>query len=455
MTSVCEPRTLPGESATALLPPVASVCDRRWHRPVFSGAHRDAAARCLGDRAAGRHREKTAQVGLFLFLLLAVIASTGCQNRRAGFYPLGIYAAGPNDLKTVREAGFNLVTGPADKSYLDSAQGLSLKVLASPQTSAGPTFSASAARHAIGAFDSHPALWAWYLIDEPDLNRISPNDVSRAHRFLKSLGAGKPTALVLYQGYNALDYAHLSDILMIDRYPIPWLPLANFPQHVRMARLALGKRAPLVAVIQAFDWSKHPDLLPNEKDLRPPTFDEVRCMTYAALVQRATGLFYYCYDDGRWKMAEHPGVWDDLKRVVNEVNDRLPLFQAEHVWWPYVHRFQDPAIRFNAALESSVTPALLRVRIGNQSVPAGDYILTVNNTGKKHVYGVYLPRPMHGTLPVFGEGRARLIQDNWVDDEFEPYAIHVYGPLPPEIRPPKRSVRNTDSHRSPNILQRH
>ena len=45
-----------------------------------------------------------------------------------------------------------------------------------------------------------------------------------------------PTALVLFQGYEALDYGNISDILLIDRYPVPWLPLANFGQHVQMAR---------------------------------------------------------------------------------------------------------------------------------------------------------------------------------------------------------------------------
>jgi hypothetical protein len=256
------------------------------------------------------------------------------------------------------------------------------------------------------------------------------------------LEARKPTALVLFQGYSALEYAHLSDILMIDRYPIPWLPLANFPQHVRMARLALGKKKPLLAVIQAFDWSRFPDQLPDERNLRPPAYDELRCMTYCALAQRANGLFYYSFNDRGWKMAEQPETWDALKKVIAEVNDRVPLFQADHVWWPYMHRFRDKTIRFNAALESAVTPALLRVRKGNSSVPAGDYVLTVNTTEKKHIYSFYLPRPVRGDIPVLGEDRTRVARDNWVEDEFEPFAIHVYGPLPQENSPPKSPRRN-------------
>lgn len=372
-------------------------------------------------------------------MALLLLGSTGCHTNRNAFYPLGIYSVPTtNDLKTVRRAGFNLVAGPANAEYLNAARTLGLKVLASPQTSAGPDFNASAARHAVRQSDSHPALWAWYLIDEPDLNRVSPEDVLKAHRFLKNIGARKPTALVLYQGYRALDYARHSDILMIDRYPIPWLPLANFPQHVRMARLAAGPEKPLLAVIQAFDWNAHPDLLPDEKNLRPPTPAELRCMTYCALAQRANGLFFYCLNDGKWNVTEHPEIWESVKKVVAEVNRRRPLFQAEHVWWPYLHQFKDPRTRFNAALESSVSPALLRVRRGNEFVPAGDYILAVNTTPSTQNYRFCLPQALSGTIPALGEERSCRIENNWVEDEFEPFAIHIYGPLPKEI-PPKKS----------------
>ena len=383
-----------------------------------------------------------------LFMALLLFGSAGCHTTRNAFYPLGIYSVPTtNDLATVRKAGFNLVTGPASAPFLNAARALGLRVLASPQTSAGPDFNASLARQAVRRWDAHPALWAWYLIDEPDLNRVPPADVLNAHRFLKNLGARKPTALVLYQGYRALDYARHSDILMIDRYPIPWLPLANFPQHVRMARLAVGQEKPLIAVLQAFDWTAYPDLLPEEKNLRPPTSAELRAMTYCALAQRANGLFFYCLNDGKWNVTEHPDTWEALKQVVAEVNRRLPLFQAEHIWWPYLHQFKDPRTRFNAALESSVSPTLLRVRRGNEFVPVGDYVRAVNTPPSTQVYRFYLPQPLSGTIPVLGEERSRQIEDNWIEDEFEPFAVHVYGPLPQEHKPQRSTPAKRGNQR--------
>ena len=241
-----------------------------------------------------------------LVLALLLMLATGCQHPSRPFYPVGIYSVPKADLPLVRQAGFNLVTGPAEKSYLDSAGQLGLKVLASPGTSAGKRFDAGRARQVLAQLDGHPALWAWSLVDEPDLNGVSPDEVKLVQRFVKTQRAHKPTALVLYQGGEALNYANIADLTMIDRYPIPWLPLANFPQHIRMARLALGQDKPLIAVIQAFDWGYYPKLLSGGKNLRPPTYEELRCMTYCALARRATGLFYYCFDDGAWKLKEAP-----------------------------------------------------------------------------------------------------------------------------------------------------
>ena len=80
--------------------------------------------------------------------LALLMTGAGCQHAQAPVYPIGIYGVPTtDDQRIVREAGFNLVAGPANKPYLDSAQRLGLKVLASPGTSAGPGFSAEERGH--------------------------------------------------------------------------------------------------------------------------------------------------------------------------------------------------------------------------------------------------------------------------------------------------------------------
>ena len=366
--------------------------------------------------------------GIALGVLLLITA--GCRHTPAPFYPIGIYGVrGTNAQAMVREAGFNVVAGSATREYLDSAHRLGLHVLAAPGTTAGTNFSPATAQATVRQFDQHPALWAWYLIDEPDLHAVSPADVQQAHTFIKSLGAQKPTALVLYQGGESGNYGRIADITMIDRYPIPWLPLANFPQHVRLARLGSGPDRPLIAVIQAFDWTSFPKLRPGSEHLRAPTAQELRCMTYCALARRANGLFYYCYDDGSWQAEAHPETWQAVKGIVAEVNQLAPLFQAKHVWWPFVQDYGSPGVGFNEALETAIIPALLRVNEGNGFVPAGTYLLAVNNTDRDLAYRVTLPPLLGESVEVLGEGRTAQMKGPWLEDKFGGYAVHIYGPL--------------------------
>jgi hypothetical protein len=321
---------------------------------------------------------------------------------------------------------------------LDAAKAAGLRVLASLNTEAGDNFSAETARRAVAQYDRHPALWAWYLADEPDLSRIPPDAVRQAQRYLDSLPARKPTGLTLWDGGAAGNYGGIADITFIDRYPIPWLPLANFPQHVRLARLGLGANRPLVAVIQAFDWSKFPEFMPGETGLRPPTYAELRCMAYCALAERANGLFFFTFSDPRWRLEDQPEVWASVCGVTLEVQERLPLFTAEHAWWPKNHDYPDPSRRFNAALHSSVTSTLLHVRRGGPAVPAGYYVLAVNTTGGDLEYRFSPPWPSAGPVPVLGENRSASVQENTINDRFAPYDVHVYGPL---LKPARDRVR--------------
>ena len=277
-----------------------------------------------------------------------------------------------------------MVPGNATRACLDAAQRNSLQLFPSPPPVDGKPESRRALREA----DGHPALWAWYLVDEPDLNNIAPAEVRRMHARLRDAGARKPIALVCYQGARAADYVDSCDILMIDRYPVPWQPLAAVSAQMRMGRLTAGRDKKFIAVLQAFDWEFHKELLPDEKNLRPPNYAELRCMVYQALTQRADGILFYALNSGTWKIREHPATWDALKRVVGEINDRVGLFQSEELWWPKRTVYGSPEHRFNAALDASITMTLRRVTKPSRAMPAGDYIVCVNTSpeiGRAHV----------------------------------------------------------------------
>jgi hypothetical protein len=328
--------------------------------------------------------------------------------------------------------GFNAVVGGPNAVFLKRAEELDIKVLASPGTQAGEHFNASKVRESVREFDSNPALWAWYICDEPDLNGISPTYVRNAHRFLKSTGAKKPTAIALSYGADAATYGNIANLTMLDRYPIGWAPLATFNQHLQMARLSVGRDKPLIAIIQAFDWTGYP-LMSDPSKKRPPNAAEIKCMSYCALLQGATGIFYYTLQDSVWNMQNHPETWQALTNTVAEIRSRLPLFQARHLWWPIEIEYSDPALSRNEVLQSAVGTALVRVINGNDEVPAGDYFVAVNTTGKTLGFSIRAPKQLPEFFGALGEARAIQNRDGWIQDEFGPYTVHIYGPLTPQF----------------------
>lgn len=370
----------------------------------------------------GRYR----LLGGLLICLAAFV--TGCRHAPEPFFPIGIYAPGStNNFPLLKAVGFNTVVGPADRGFLDAAQRYGLKVLANPGTHAGPKFNPQQATRAVRTFDRHPALWSWYLADEPDMHGIPPWDVQAAHDWMKRAGARKPTSLVLYNGFEAPHYADIPDVLMIDRYPVPWAPLATFDQHVRLARHAAGQKKPLMAVLQAFDWSQYPEQMPEKVAMRPPTYEELRCMVYSALVQGANGLFFYPFDDGRWRQLEHPETWEPLQRVVAEVNERLPLFMGERLWWPWRQALSYGGKKHrNAAEESAVVLGHFRVpEWATDSRPA-ELLIAVNTLEEAVEIRLKSPWPDAQRLGMLGEGEAKVIVDGRLADRLAPYAVRVY-----------------------------
>ena len=54
----------------------------------------------------------------------------------------------------------------------------------------------------------------------------------------------------------------------------------------------------------------------------------------------------------------------------------------------------------------------------------------MNTTPLPHTYRFRLPWKTDGQLPVLDEGRDATTDGSWVVDQFAPFDVHVYGPLP-------------------------
>ena len=368
-----------------------------------------------------------------LAALTVICCGLGLVNSVANeseFYPIGAYGVGSvEDLRFAKRIGLNTVRCGARKGLLDAAKDLGMKVLATPGTSAGEEFSREKAVRTVIEFDDHEALWSWYLVDEPSLNRVSPRHVREAYEWMKYSGAKKPISIVMYRSGRGDRYADFADMLLVDRYPIPWMPVANFVKHMNNGRLIVGDEKPLIPIIQTFNWENAGAVLDLDIPLRAPRYDELRCMTYCSLLKGADGLFFYSLEQGDWAIRDDPGQLASLRAVLEEVNERLPLFKGTHKWWPQYQRFGGPDNRFNEALDGTIASALIHVDEGNATVARGSYIVAANTTKKSIPYSTTLPDGSAETIPVLGEDRSVHIEEGWLEDDFAPYSVRVYGPL--------------------------
>ena len=367
---------------------------------------------------------------LHAVLLLMASFLLGCRTPSSAppsdssFFPLGIYDVPQTDLANINAAGFNLVVTSATAEYLNAAHRHGLKVLS--HSSPFQILTNTAAADRLRRLDPHPALWAWYTIDEPDLHGIPPPTVGRIHKKFDRL-ATKPTMLVLMSGSATINYREYPDMVGLDFYPVPWAPISQFAKEMKLARFALGDK-PYFAILQAFDWSAFPELLETNETLRPPTYEELRCMTYMALAHRAKGLFFYTYKARDWDLSATT-LWPDVKSIVREVNELRPLFTATFCWWsPNFDYLEGPDAMYNEAREAKIILVLLEVKKGNAAVSAGRYALAVNTTSNSVPFRLELPHAAP-TVPVLGSQSPLPLTNNMLYKDFSPFEVICLGPL--------------------------
>jgi hypothetical protein len=355
------------------------------------------------------------------FHVAAILWMTGCAQRQM---LIGIYEAPRSALPKLKDAGFNWVTmggGETNRArFLDAARDAGIQVVASPG------LNSEAARQATARLDQHPALWGWYLQDEPDLNLVSPATLHARKKRLRSI-AKKRALVVVASGAAIEPYRDTADIMAVDWYPIPWAPLATLSREMRGARLAAQGR-PFLAILQAFDWAAYRRMLVGDVATRAPTREELRCMAFLSLFQGASGLIFYTYQ-GAWKIEEHPQVWNAVTNVIAEVREKAPIFAGRPEWWPTQTRYESPGEMYNDIEEGSIALKLYRVRKQTGGIKPGYYFVAINTSQRPVAFSFRLPfRDIFAVIAACdAEGIA--LQGGWLKKRYDPFEICIFGPI--------------------------
>ena len=225
--------------------------------------------------------------------------------RFPNIFPVGIFAAKPEDLSDIRAAGFNAVQSDDSepetiRKMAVASEKLGLKFLPN-----FPSYQADTSRDLGG----RPELLGFYIEDEPEGRSVPPEKIRALKESLKRDHPGGLTAVAIVRPQMVEEYRDAADIFMIDPYPVPNMPLTWLADSLDEATRHVPRER-LWAIVQAFGGGKWANSWS-----RVPTPAEMRCLTYLAVVHGAHGLFYWNYPEMRTDKAS----WEGLKKIAAEL----------------------------------------------------------------------------------------------------------------------------------------
>lgn len=309
---------------------------------------------------------------IFPLALLGLTGGIGAEP-----FPLCMYGVdNPTDIKTIKKAGFNCFqTYKQDPELLAKlareAKKQGMQVVFYPNKVIGSSYEEEARKW--------PIL-AWYLVDEPDVAKWPRARVLEAYNRAKAAFPTHEMTLVIGQGNTRVSFYDLPDILMVDWYPVPHLPLTSFGEQLALARRGMEKynagKNPLWGVVQAFDWKEYKQYRPdNDRVGRFPTTEEIRFMSYHGIVNGVNGLFYFIFTtEGKPLPAAQPEWWARVSAVVRELKKFKPVLEKGQVIDNPV-QFTEPLVarswkyknkQYTVLLNTSDKPVLLPEKLADK-----------------------------------------------------------------------------------------
>jgi len=328
------------------------------------------------------------------------------------FFPIGIDHSPPEELSRLAEMGFNCV-GPdvhLTPEYAAAAEKAGLRMLSSVPAAADLT----ATLREIGRF--HHVLLGYSLFDEPQPDRQSREQVQALCDQVATVDGYHPT---LGRNSDHFDtYAGTSDVMLVGSDPLPG-PLQPLAERLEAAVRAMAGRGPVWWVPRIWGWQAGEPPAGG----RPPTFDEVRTVTWLGIVHGAQGIIYDAYPLQTFPMRRlPPATWRGLGYVGRELKALSGFLIV-----PPVRR---PATAYPPGLDLQA-----RQREGEW------FLIAVNRQDTPLVSRVTVPGLGNTCLAVIGEGRPVACAEGAFTDAFPPHTVHLYTTAPPPDLPPLAAVR--------------
>ena len=351
------------------------------------------------------------------------------------FYPFGFYCYSPVYPTLPEEEvvkGFNIIspyqkilpeTFKERKAYMDRCAELGMKVhynLLSVSGGGGVSSKIEGLTNAqkkkllineINAFMDHPALLSWYIADEPNGNNLLPDSLLKIYKLIKEIDPWHPISVVFTAPFlSSVKYADAMDIVMADPYPIPDLPVSVVGNVTGQLVKEFEGRKPVWIVPQAFGG--------GEIWRREPTLQEIRSMTYQAIINGARGIQYFVRQ-GLNLFPKSTGTWNECGRMAVEIAELTPWLLSDEETIP-VHSGSPDVITTSAIHDGRLL------------------ILAVNKTGNPVRTNFSIPRSLQAKVSLIFENRYIAMSGGSFSDILSSYGSQAYMI---DLKPVKDTVK--------------
>jgi hypothetical protein len=343
-------------------------------------------------------------------------------NKRV-FFPFGFYCYSPvyptlPEEEVVR--GFNMIspyqkilpeTLTERKSYMDRCAQLGMKVhynLLSVSGGGGVGSKIEGISDAekkemlikeIKTFMDHPALLAWYISDEPYSFKIPPETLEEIYKTVKETDPWHPVTMVFNAPFLAAKkYANALDIVMADPYPVPVKPVTQAGDAAAQLKAEFSGKKPVWIVPQAFgggEWWE-----------REPTLQEMRSMTWQAIINGATGIQYFVRQ-GMNYFPKSTAAWGECGRMAVEVAELTPWLLSDE---------ESPGVE-SASASIATTARTYKGKI---------VILAVNKVNEPLSSALKVKGLSTGKANVLFENRTITFSGGVIRDQIAPFGSKAY-----------------------------
>jgi hypothetical protein len=247
--------------------------------------------------------------------------------------PIGIFAvhedflhlARIKDFEVVHNYRFEEVRDKDDElgDYLNAAGALGLKVMVGFDRKEG--FTVARAEERVRRFKQHPAVWAWYLYDEP-----RPEMLERAKEVVASIRRNDAKHPIIIASKTPEDVA-LVDMSIAYSYPVKDQPSPtnDLNDYLVKTEAAVVWGKPFISLIQTFNWNHYWPFSKRRERNRLPTLPEMRFMAYTGILKGCRGVFFFSFQTLPIEHDHLNGEVVPLIKELKEIREFLMWRQTE------------------------------------------------------------------------------------------------------------------------------